>query len=711
MSFVGAVGRRLAAGLLVLLTTATVFVGVGAGPAQADFISATVPAGITPSNLAVNPATNKIYVPNKNSQTVSVINGTTNKPHVLITQPKPETAVVNSTTNKIYVGHSDGYVTVIDGATDTFTTIQTGGSSARLVLNEVTNQIYLPDGQGIVVIDGASNAISRITVSPFVRSLAVNSQTNQIYADSLGTNLFIIDVKTGLQTVIKFDDSIDKITVNQRDNKAYVTSSSGYSSGKVTIIDGTTNTSVALPLSSPPEQVIINDVTNQVYIVHATYPMASLTRLNGATNAIQSFPLSINPTYLAINRATNKIYISGHVGFPYIDVLDAATMSSGRIKTEYGTNPGAIAINEKTNKIYISNYERVDVIDGRNVAPTIISSAPPSKGRVASYFEHQFAANGSLTPKFRVSEGTLPAGLTLNETGLLSGIPTAAGTSYFKVTATNGTVPDAVTPTFGVTVKNRDIRHDYTGDGRTDVLARDGSGGLWLYPGNGYGGWLPRVQVGQGWNVMTAIISPGDFSGDGKADLLARDGSGTMWLYKGNGQGGWLPGVRVGQGWNEMSEITAIGDFNLDGNPDIFARTDWGSLVQYWGNGNSGWLGQNHFSFWWNSANSLTGAGDFDKDGFEDLMARDASGALNLFEGGRHSVFDQSNHINGLAVGYGWNAMTAIVGPGDFNGDGNVDLLARDAGGALWLYPSNGQGGWLPRGLVGSGWNAMNLII
>ncbi|WP_043470661.1 VCBS repeat-containing protein [Arthrobacter sp. Rue61a] len=62
-------------------------------------------------------------------------------------------------------------------------------------------------------------------------------------------------------------------------------------------------------------------------------------------------------------------------------------------------------------------------------------------------------------------------------------------------------------------------------------------------------------------------------------------------------------------------------------------------------------------------------------------------------------------------VGNGWNAMTAIVGPGDFNSDGNVDLLARDAGGALWLYPSNGQGGWLPRGLVGSGWNAMNLII
>lgn len=47
----------------------------------------------------------------------------------------------------------------------------------------------------------------------------------------------------------------------------------------------------------------------------------------------------------------------------------------------------------------------------------------------------------------------------------------------------------------------------------------------------------------------------------------------------------------------------------------------------------------------------------------------------------------------------------------DFNGDGHVDLLARDAGGALWLYPSNGQGGWLPRVQAGTGWNTMNLIL
>ncbi|HSO92130.1 MAG TPA: hypothetical protein VLR70_13370, partial [Arthrobacter sp.] len=38
------------------------------------------------------------------------------------------------------------------------------------------------------------------------------------------------------------------------------------------------------------------------------------------------------------------------------------------------------------------------------------------------------------------------------------------------------------------------------------VLARDGGGVLWSYPGDGAGGWLPRSQVGSGWNGMTSIL-------------------------------------------------------------------------------------------------------------------------------------------------------------------------------------------------------------
>jgi len=97
---------------------------------------------------------------------------------------------------------------------------------------------------------------------------------------------------------------------------------------------------------------------------------------------------------------------------------------------------------------------------------------------------------------------------------------------------------------------------DFTGDGASDVLARDGAGRLWLYPGNGRGGWLPRRQVGAGWQIFNAIVGAGDRTGDGASDVLARDGAGRLWLYPGNGRGGWLPRRQVGAGWQIFNALT-----------------------------------------------------------------------------------------------------------------------------------------------------------
>jgi hypothetical protein len=90
---------------------------------------------------------------------------------------------------------------------------------------------------------------------------------------------------------------------------------------------------------------------------------------------------------------------------------------------------------------------------------------------------------------------------------------------------------------------------DFDGDKKVDVLARDGAGRLWLYPGNGTGGWLKPRIVGAGWSGFTALVGPGDLDGNARADVLARDGAGRLWLYPGNGTGGWLKPRIVGAGW------------------------------------------------------------------------------------------------------------------------------------------------------------------
>jgi serine protease len=88
------------------------------------------------------------------------------------------------------------------------------------------------------------------------------------------------------------------------------------------------------------------------------------------------------------------------------------------------------------------------------------------------------------------------------------------------------------------------------GDCKADVLARDSGGTLWLYRGNGRGGFLSRTGASPGWNAMTSIVGVREFNGDGRNDVLAVDTAGALWLYRGNGAGGWFGRVQAGSGWN-----------------------------------------------------------------------------------------------------------------------------------------------------------------
>ena len=72
---------------------------------------------------------------------------------------------------------------------------------------------------------------------------------------------------------------------------------------------------------------------------------------------------------------------------------------------------------------------------------------------------------------------------------------------------------------------------------------------LWLYPGNGRGGFSGVVKIGTGWGSFVSISGSGDVDDDGRADLLAWSAAGRMILYPGNGRGGFLRPLPVGGGW------------------------------------------------------------------------------------------------------------------------------------------------------------------
>ncbi len=245
---------------------------------------------------------------------------------------------------------------------------------------------------------------------------------------------------------------------------------------------------------------------------------------------------------------------------------------------------------------------------------------------------------------------------------------------------------------------------DLSGDRKSDVVARDSAGRLWVYPGTGRGTLGARKSAGGGWGAFS-VWSPGDLTGDGKGDVLARDRSGRLYTYPGNGRSGLLLRRYLGIGWGGYT-IATPGDFNGDKKADILARDSGGRLWLYPGNGRGAFGARKQLGTGWQKLGVIVGVGDLTGDAKADVIARDRSGYLWLYRGNGRGSWAAA----GQRIGGGWQAFTSISASGDLTGDGRVDVVARDSSGRLWLYPGNGRGGFGARKQIGSGWNVMGQI-
>ncbi|MGA2131222.1 MAG: putative Ig domain-containing protein [Bryobacteraceae bacterium] len=87
-----------------------------------------------------------------------------------------------------------------------------------------------------------------------------------------------------------------------------------------------------------------------------------------------------------------------------------------------------------------------------NAPVTITTASPLPAGAVGSNYSEALAASGgSGSYTWAVSSGSLPGGLTLSSSGVISGQPTATGTSHFAIKATDSEAGTA-TKTFALTV-------------------------------------------------------------------------------------------------------------------------------------------------------------------------------------------------------------------------------------------------------------------
>ena len=170
-----------------------------------------------PQGIAVDSELNRIYVSNVGDNTITVIDGETQKPITKITvNGSPQTIGFLSTTKKLYsVSPVDETLAVVDTAQESYPVkiIPVGKQPRSMAINTTTGRIYVSSAadSSVTVIDGALDEVIATVSLPaggFPLVLSANTELNKVYAVAYGSN-YISVINTDINTVEK------QITVGQ----------------------------------------------------------------------------------------------------------------------------------------------------------------------------------------------------------------------------------------------------------------------------------------------------------------------------------------------------------------------------------------------------------------------------------------------------------------------------------------------------------------
>jgi hypothetical protein len=265
---------------------------------------------------------------------------------------------------------------------------------------------------------------------------------------------------------------------------------------------------------------------------------------------------------------------------------------------------------------------------------------------------------------------------------------------------------------------------DFNHDGKLDLIVvnsycpdgagscESNNGSISYLAGNGDGTFQPYVEFNSGYDPVS--VAAADFNNDGNLDLVVAstgypDIPSALYVFLGNGDGTFqAPLTMTPAPYGDRNGLGLIaGDFNHDNQQDV--AISGGATYVLLGNGDGTF--QPAIQSATVNGNNLA-SGDFNGDGVPDLAVSAPCGPLPGcgFNGAVWVLLGNGDGSFQAPVSYSVEAPGIAPNPivlGDFNGDGNLDIVAGNecgtwngstcSGSQLSILAGNGDGTFQPQ--------------
>ncbi|MCI4346179.1 MAG: hypothetical protein L3K07_05445 [Thermoplasmata archaeon] len=336
---------------------------------------------VGPIGVAYAPTSNQIFVPEANSNAITVVNATSWSIVGLVPAGSfPSMAVYDSGNGLVYVANvRSGNLTVVNPLTDRAVgSISVAVSPYALAYDSANGYLFVGNGEGnnVLVINPAGGAqVASIVIGNYVSALAYDSTNGEIYAT------------TDVSQVVAFIDGATYTLLGNRSVGSNALSvcfdpANGYiyvgnaASNNITVLDGATNLPVTPISTSNPGPLLVDPTNQELYVAANTYVVAISTSTG---TPIATIPTGSGAQAIALDTSSGDLFVTERQS-QNVSIVDPSTQAAVG-STLVGVGAADLVADPSTGSVVVLdtvNNELFIVDRDRRLAGTIPLSYTPS---------------------------------------------------------------------------------------------------------------------------------------------------------------------------------------------------------------------------------------------------------------------------------------------------------------------------------------------